>query len=386
MDNKKKLRIIGVLLVSLGGFILLSLLFFILSNSPEKNIADVTHKMGFVGGLISRLLFKQTIGYACFIFPLLIISWGVNFILSNKILALKKITIYALLFSLYLSIGLALIGIIKNTSIDLDSQQWGKIGGLIGAQCFSWVGAAGSIIFFPTIVFITLIYAIDIKFGKIKSKLTRWMVIIIAFIFRKYDRRLFKPNQPTPGLKMLFLKTKGEEKEKKDFPTIKIPASTPDDKFEPEELIFKERGDRKDFISNITDGSEQPESRPEMELGKFPKPHPTRKYLFPEPLLLDEPTEAEDEVSWDDLMSSAKILEEKLADFGIEGKVVEINPGPIITRFEIEPAAGVKISRFTSLSDDLAMAMRAKNFYQIRRISFTITNNISPTMSTIPIC
>jgi S-DNA-T family DNA segregation ATPase FtsK/SpoIIIE len=60
----------------------------------------------------------------------------------------------------------------------------------------------------------------------------------------------------------------------------------------------------------------------------------------------------------DALRRSSQVLEAKLADFGIAGKVVEVRPGPVITTFDIEPAAGVKVNRITSLGDDLAMALR----------------------------
>ena len=52
-------------------------------------------------------------------------------------------------------------------------------------------------------------------------------------------------------------------------------------------------------------------------------------------------------------------VELKLDDFGIEVKVVSVQPGPVITRFELEPAAGVKASRITNLSKDLARALSA---------------------------
>ena len=58
---------------------------------------------------------------------------------------------------------------------------------------------------------------------------------------------------------------------------------------------------------------------------------------------------------------NARLLEKKLADFGVEGKVVEIKPGPVITMYELEPASGVKINRITNLSDDLALAMKAQS-------------------------
>ena len=58
-------------------------------------------------------------------------------------------------------------------------------------------------------------------------------------------------------------------------------------------------------------------------------------------------------------LSTAEKLTAKLRDFGIEGEVVEIRPGPVVTMYEFKPAAGVKISRIASLADDLAMAMEA---------------------------
>ncbi|MGV3625281.1 MAG: DNA translocase FtsK, partial [Archangium sp.] len=58
-------------------------------------------------------------------------------------------------------------------------------------------------------------------------------------------------------------------------------------------------------------------------------------------------------------LSTAEKLTAKLKDFGIDGEVVEIRPGPVVTMYEFKPAPGVKISRIASLSDDLAMAMEA---------------------------
>ncbi|MER2562402.1 MAG: DNA translocase FtsK 4TM domain-containing protein [Myxococcaceae bacterium] len=61
----------------------------------------------------------------------------------------------------------------------------------------------------------------------------------------------------------------------------------------------------------------------------------------------------------DAFLVTAERLTSKLKDFGIEGEVVEIRPGPVVTMYEFKPAAGVKISRIASLADDLAMAMEA---------------------------
>jgi len=61
--------------------------------------------------------------------------------------------------------------------------------------------------------------------------------------------------------------------------------------------------------------------------------------------------------STDSLEHMSRLLEEKLADFGVSIEVVEVNPGPVITRFEIKPAAGVKVSRITNLAKDLARSL-----------------------------
>ncbi len=58
-------------------------------------------------------------------------------------------------------------------------------------------------------------------------------------------------------------------------------------------------------------------------------------------------------------LSTAEKLSAKLRDFGIDGDVVEIRPGPVVTMYEFKPAPGIKISRIAALSDDLAMAMEA---------------------------
>ncbi len=61
------------------------------------------------------------------------------------------------------------------------------------------------------------------------------------------------------------------------------------------------------------------------------------------------------------ILTTSQILKNKLAEFGIEAEVRNVNIGPIITQYELEPAKGVKVNRFTSLADDLALAIKAKS-------------------------
>ncbi len=60
-------------------------------------------------------------------------------------------------------------------------------------------------------------------------------------------------------------------------------------------------------------------------------------------------------------MDSARLLEEKCREFSVDGSVVQIHPGPVVTTFELKPDAGVKYSKVTGLSDDLCLAMQAES-------------------------
>ncbi|MBM2839191.1 MAG: cell division protein FtsK [Deltaproteobacteria bacterium] len=82
-------------------------------------------------------------------------------------------------------------------------------------------------------------------------------------------------------------------------------------------------------------------------------------FRLPPLSILDEPVKGTHKIDKEAMIMNSRILEKKLLDYGIEGRVSEVRPGPVITMFEFEPAPGVKISRIASLADDLAMALRA---------------------------
>jgi S-DNA-T family DNA segregation ATPase FtsK/SpoIIIE len=75
--------------------------------------------------------------------------------------------------------------------------------------------------------------------------------------------------------------------------------------------------------------------------------------------LLAQGSDGDQQVDRETLITNSRILEKKLADFGVEGRVVKVHPGPVITMYEFEPAPGIKVSRIVNLADDLALALRA---------------------------
>ncbi|MEE2829538.1 MAG: DNA translocase FtsK [Myxococcota bacterium] len=82
-------------------------------------------------------------------------------------------------------------------------------------------------------------------------------------------------------------------------------------------------------------------------------------FEHPQLSLLEMPPSDRAEIDENDLERQAQRLEETLSHYGIEGRVTDILPGPVVTMFEFEPAPGIKVARIANLGDDLAMALRA---------------------------
>ena len=99
----------------------------------------------------------------------------------------------------------------------------------------------------------------------------------------------------------------------------------------------------------------KPPARRQLSMGFAPG----QAYCLPDAGLLDPVVEHREPVDDEALRASARVLERKLETFGVSGSVTEILPGPVITTYEFEPDAGIKVGRIVALEDDLAMAMRA---------------------------
>ncbi|MBC8385825.1 MAG: cell division protein FtsK [Candidatus Cloacimonetes bacterium] len=166
-------------------------------------------------------------------------------------------------------------------------------------------------------------------------------------------------------LKLIFKKKKDKpakinKKEKKVIPGK-------------EESIPEKRD--KERSPNIIDhalksGKEKPVMKPiipkrklSQDISKMPD-EPSRKYEKPdiELFLTSEKSDVRNrEEIEENIKIVSKIVEKKLAEFNVDAEVINVNIGPIITQYEIKPAPGVKVSKFHTLADDLALAIKAKS-------------------------
>ncbi len=121
-----------------------------------------------------------------------------------------------------------------------------------------------------------------------------------------------------------------------------------------EEIPFDEASGEKEEKEDMTPVSEE-------EIAKeIAEAKPVIKYNFPSSDLLDKAKpSAQKSGSMEDLRELAKKLVETLKSFGVEAKVLEVTQGPSVTRFELQPSAGVKVSKIVNLADDIALNLAA---------------------------
>ena len=317
-------------------------------NTSFSSQAAVTNSGGLVGAYISDGL-AQLFGSGAFFFPLitLIMGWA---LIRGKEFHHWPLRLGS---GIFLLIGLcALCSVQFNTDpVFKNSVQVGGLTGeTLGRFLVIWFSTIGATIFLVTLVFASLLamtgtnvnsmlelaaklagtYAGKLfqLISKVKTKCNEWIAIAresakASKAEKIKSEEVFEPTEP-----IIVTRERLTEPEPVQAPTI-----IPQKKKSKEEFIVNEGS-----ISVSEDGD----------------------YKIPPISLLDDPLPVEESAEMkEEILLSSSILERKLADFGVEGKVVQVLPGPVITLYEFEPAPGIKVSRILSLSDDLALAMRA---------------------------
>ncbi len=201
-------------------------------------------------------------------------------------------------------------------------------GGIIGLHIaglsITILNFFGSYVFLATIFAISLLAITRLSLGWIFSRLKLW----ILGIFKKIKE----------------IATKRKERK---IGTAKTP-------------VVRDRIKKKPKVNIVETPKKDPPPLPRQE--KFPFMQKPGEFELPSLDLLRIPPENKNVTfQRETLEANARRLEKKLEDFGVEGEVVEILPGPVITMYEYKPAPGIKISKVAGLSDDLALTLKARS-------------------------
>jgi S-DNA-T family DNA segregation ATPase FtsK/SpoIIIE len=321
--------------------------------------------IGPAGALLSALSF-QLLGFASYLIPgiLMVIGWQCFWCRPVDAVYTKLVGASMLFACVSSFLSLAL------RSDELTSLRF-RPGGEFGAALEAWLvasfGRSGSLIIIVTFFFLALILSTQFSFGRMFAGIIRvmvetWKKRVAAFASWREERRRVKQRR-----EVVEKHTKRAAAESKagatavgadaaeacpqPIPAVKptngAGAPQPDPARQPPAPTVR----RPSITPQASGGDGEPLSKTSVKRGA---------YTLPPTALLDAP-KTERKIDEHELMDAARQLEEKCREFAVEGNVVQIHPGPVVTTFEFKPEAGVKYSKITSLADDLSLALRAES-------------------------
>ncbi len=240
-----------------------------------------------------------------------------------------------------------------------DFQAGGLLGTLLASLLIRYFSPTGSFIFLLALLILFIIFSTEFSLARFLTFFARSLSFAVKQVRIKITH---------------YQKTRAKEKmrqkviQKYTSPQEKTPETRPK-KTEEKAPEKKERAEIK--------GKPKKDTRPEPIVIHPPLTRPPEKLLFPEmekagdytfpPLTLLDPSAPSEQVDKSELYEKKKRIEEKLAEFRVEGEVKEYHPGPVITTYEFYPNPGIKVSQVASLSEDLSMALGAESV-RIQRI------------------
>ena len=228
----------------------------------------------------------------------------------------------------------ALAGLVTGGRAVVRGGGW--LGGFVGVALGDLLGGPGAFLLLAVVLVVALVLATGVSAIEASGRAARWLAAAARAGAARLRRRPPAAEEPseTPRPKLPILLDDA----------VEPPPEAPADKPPP---IIREPERRPDAPRRA--------KRSELQEELFAED----TYRLPALNLLDPPVRTTQPLDEAALHASSRILETKLADFQVTGKVVAVRPGPVITTFEFEPAPGVKVNRIVTLADDLSMALRA---------------------------
>jgi S-DNA-T family DNA segregation ATPase FtsK/SpoIIIE len=359
-----KNELFGVFFAALGIFFLLSLASYDPAD-PALNVIstvqDINNMGGIVGAYTADILFSTFGISAYFLCLVLFLISFLQFVGHNISLNWKESAAYAMLL-----ISVAAILHIRFETIHLHNQPieaGGLLGGLFGQILKKWLGNAGAYVIAATLAVLSLLYSTHLSVLTVASFIKKcsvafaaWLTSFMIVRFEQTKKWITKAS-PIIFEKTVLLWKKIAQKRKK---AVKISAKKP----------------LSAALSNEAEPPLQPPAQQstgpkifERADAKLSKPKDSqlmlarmsKDYAFPPISLLDSPDQKVSTVDEESLKRNSVLLEKKLKDYGVEGRVTEIHPGPVVTMYEFEPAPGVKIGKIVNLEDDLSVTMGGRS-------------------------
>jgi DNA segregation ATPase FtsK/SpoIIIE, S-DNA-T family len=326
------------------------------STHPPANFA------GLVGAFVAEASF-QVVGYAAYVIPAALVVLGWHYFWCRPLDAIYTKLVGAGLLFVSLSGLLALA--IGNFEVEGHAfRAGGSIGELIARFSAGYLNRAGSLIVLLTLLFMSVILATQLSFGRMfsfafEAALAGWRQLIAGVREWRENRRRDKQRQEVIAK---HAKKTGVTPEELAAERSVLKAKTPHETIRPRPAPEPARvaapARERERARVVT--PPLPLADAEAGMSRAPIERKLGGFALPPLALLDAPR-TERKVDERELMEGARHLEEKCREFSVEGAVVQIHPGPVVTTYEFKPDAGVKYSKITGLADDLCLAMQAES-------------------------
>jgi len=396
----------------------------VLKGDPAMQAkSDTTQNwLGLFGAVFSHLMFNGAIGYVAIVFPFLGLLWSKDVFFMERIASRTlKFTGLILLIAGVMS---GLLGTMQQIIPSMANEWSGVFGQFEAFVLSSLIGKVGSLLFFMVALFltITLGFGISIK-TSIETIISGFMKLSnfidkgIDFIQKKKvqeeidsefieeedssvqqtNKAVFSPEPDDEPAKIIRKRTQGltqtstaetdfsnqapiiirgqeqleEEpmfvnitKKQRAVPKKTEPLPTIPVQFKKDIQHFEdiEHDNSPSLTLNVQEPIINTEDMSERDIAKVRSMIHDEEISYEPPTLdlLTQQNEHVINVDDEELKENARLLQEKLRTFKIEINDLQVTPGPVVTQYEFVPAAGIKISQIENLSDDIALALKAR--------------------------
>ncbi|MGH8085607.1 MAG: DNA translocase FtsK [Lysobacter sp.] len=343
--RQRLMRDIALILIApLLLYLLASLVTFSPNDPGWSHSGSITAPLNNVGGRVGAWLADVLLyltGYVAFLLPVMLglIAWIALFKMdadgdgdADLGPALRLVGIVGFLVS-----ATGLLQLRVGPVIDFSAGAGGILGQLVGRSLYSGFGPVGGNLFLLALLLVSVTLATGISWLAVMDRIGAWtlsLAPLLSKLFRRGSR------QATEWQQTRALREEREEVRKVD---TELRAKRAPVKIEPPAPAAVEKSDR---------------AKREQQIPLF---HVGDGTGIPPLALLDDPKAQPKGYSAETLETLSRQIEFKLKDFRIDAEVVGAYPGPVITRFEVQPAPGVKVSQISSLDKDIARGLSVKS-------------------------
>jgi len=336
-----------------------------------------TEQTGSVGSLLAGLL-HFIAGELAYVIPLIICLLGINKILPGSIknvrtrfmgfLIIILLLVVAVHLNLMIEASLAEYSIYEASyNLGIQRQGGGLTGALLSIVLFFFFGEIGSYIVVGALAIVAFLLMMNVSLTQLFE------------IFKKAFSRIFPRIKPffQELFELLFTE---EEEERDEREALALPGTSSRDSYsfydkekditpsipvlveEKNKAVNEMIEEEKEEQIEEPEAEEKKEYNSQKKSGSFSLVVNNQElmgYELPSLSLLPKRTQVRDNQQKKTALERAKTLEGTLNNFGVKIRNIEVHSGPTVTRYELQPAKGVKVSRIVNLADDLALSLAA---------------------------